>query len=173
MPYVLAAVAVIGVIAGTIQKVQSAQAEAKALEAEGKFAEAASVHEAASVRNAAAFQERQARRRGDILIGKQAAIGAAAGLDIASGSPLFAELENVRQLEMESLGITRSGENVAQSRLFEGQFRRNMTKFQARAIRRQVPWMIVGGTAAAATAGAGAYYGAGGGATKAGTLSGM
>lgn len=55
------------------------------------------------------FQEQQSRRRTSMAIGKQMAILAASGVDITSGSPLFMELDSVRQAELEALNIRHSG----------------------------------------------------------------
>ena len=125
MAALAAAVAVIGTIGQTLSQVQAARGQARAAGAE-----------AASIREAAGFEERQTRRRAAEIIAKGRAIGAASGIDIASGSPLLMELENVRQAELEALSVRHRGETAARGKQFE-----------AKLARGQIPGIILGGVA--------------------------
>jgi len=133
----MAPFAVMGVaqVLQTISEVQQARSQAKAFDAEAK-----------SIKYQAQFEEKQSRRQSAMLIGKQIATGAAAGVDITSGSPLFMELDSVRQAELEALNIRNQGRNAAAGR-----------KFAARMTRAQIPGIIMGGVAK--LAGTGAQYG--------------
>lgn len=121
----------------TISGITQANAQAKAAN-----------FEARSIEEQAAFQEQQSRRQSALAIGKQVATGAASGVDITSGSPLFMELDNVRQAELEALNIRHQGALGAASKRFEG-----------RMARAQKAGIILGGVSKLATMGA--LYGAG------------
>lgn len=75
--------------------------------------------EAESIRQKAAFDEQQARRRALLIMGKTRAITAAGGVDLSRGSPLFVDLDNTRQMEIEALNIRRSGELGASAKEYE------------------------------------------------------
>jgi len=96
--FAVAALPTIAAVGQTVSQIQAARGQARAASAE-----------AASIREAAGFEERQTRRRAQEIIAKGQAIGAASGLDIASGSPLLMELENVRQAELEALSVRHRG----------------------------------------------------------------
>lgn len=68
--------------------------------------------------SAAAYDEHQFRRRVALLMGKQAAIYGASGVDPSAGSPLVMTLDAVRQAEMEAQNIRRSGQMGADAALF-------------------------------------------------------
>lgn len=125
LPAIAAAVAIVGTVGQTLAGVQAAKGQAKAAEAE-----------AASIREASAFEERQFRRRAALAIGKWQAIGAASGVDIATGSPLLLELDNARQAELEALNIRRTGEVGAAGKQFE-----------AKLAKAAIPGIILGGVA--------------------------
>ena len=116
---------VAGTVGSTLSQIQQARGQASALRSEAK-----------SIKYQSQFEERQARRQSRMLIGKQIATGAASGVDIATGSPLFMELDSVREAELEALNIRNQGRNAAASR-----------KFGARMATRQIPGMILGGAA--------------------------
>jgi hypothetical protein len=73
-----------------------------------------------------------------MLIGKQIAVGAASGVDITSGSPLFMELDSVKQAELEALNIRHQGALGSASK-----------KFEARMAKARIPGIIMGGVAQA------------------------
>jgi hypothetical protein len=90
----------------------------------GRFAAGAAEAEAVSIREAAAAEEAQSRRESARVMAKGRAIGAAAGLDIASGSPLLLELENAKQAELEALTIRRRGQQAAFAKTLEARLAR-------------------------------------------------
>lgn len=103
------AVGVIGAAVSTYAAYQQSQAQQNAAKAEASFR----TQEAESARQTAAFEETQYRRRAALLLGKQHALAAASGTDPTEGSPLLAELDNVRQVEMQALNIRRTGSLAA------------------------------------------------------------
>lgn len=109
----------------TLSGIQQANAQAKAANAEAR-----------SIADQAAFDEQQYRRKASIAIGKENAMGAASGLDITSGSPLFMELDNIRQAELDALNIRHQGQLGVASK-----------QFQARMAKAQIPGIIMGGMA--------------------------
>lgn len=136
-----AIISVISTAITTYAAYEQSQAQQKAAKAEAKMRE----QEAENFRQSAAYEERQYRRRIDILLGKQAAIGAAAGLDITSGSPLLMELANVRQKEMEAQNIRRTGAVNASAQEFEAR----LARYRARQFGQQGTYAIAGGAAKA------------------------
>ena len=115
----------VGTVGGVISGITQANAQAKAAKAEAR-----------SIADQAAFDEQQYRRKASIAIGKQNAMGAASGLDITSGSPLFMELDNIRQAELDALNIRHQGAlDVASKR------------FEARMAKAQIPGILLGGAA--------------------------
>jgi hypothetical protein len=85
--------------------------------------------EAESIRQAAAYDERQFRRRAALLLGRQHAMFAEAGLDPTSGSPMLLEIDSVRQAEMEALNIRGQGERGAGVQDFEARMARSRAAF--------------------------------------------
>ena len=169
------ALAAIGTAASTVALIQSSRTQAAVAEAQAKAGEVqatniediseleseARIREAAGIKESAEFEERKSRRRSQQLIAKQRAIGAASGIDISSGSPLFMELDSTRQAEIEALNIRRSGEISSTGKEFEAnlgrfssasaasstRFQSGINIFNAQAIRRQIPWIAIGGAA--------------------------
>ena len=120
-----AGLGILGTVGSTAGQVMASDVQAKALNAEGR-----------SVAVQAAFDETQQRRKNALMLGEANATGAGAGVDISSGSPLLHELDRIKQSEIEALNIRRSGQNVVASKQFE-----------ARMVRRQIPFQIMGGVA--------------------------
>src|SRR3990170_4448062 len=141
MEYVALGVTLLAIAGQTYSSVQAAESQAKAYESEEKAREV----EAESMRQAAAYEEQQYRYRTAIAASKGRAIGAAAGLDISFGSPLFMDIENARQREIEALNIRRTGEVSASGKLYEAR----MAGYGARATRAGVPGIVMGGVAQA------------------------
>lgn len=129
----------ISAVGSTISGIQQANAQAGAASAQAQAAE----NEAQTIRETADFEERQLRRRTGLLLGKQAAIGAASGLDITSGSPLFMELDNVRQAELEALNVRRTGQLGASAKEYEAR----LARFQGQRAKASIPGIIFGGLA--------------------------
>ena len=134
-------VSVAGTVASTVSSIRQQQSQAAFAEAEAEFRE----QEAASVREAAEFEETQFRKRAARVVAKQRAIGAAAGFDISSGSPLLMELESTREEEIEAQNIRRTGRVSAAGKLFQAK----MSKFEARLSRGAIPGIAIGGAAKA------------------------
>lgn len=112
-------------IGSMLSQIQQARAQAKGANAEAK-----------AIQQQSAFEEQQSRRRSRMAIGQQVATSAASGVDITSGSPLFAELDSVRQAELEALNIRQQGKyGVAGKR------------FEARMATSRIPGIIMGGVA--------------------------
>src|SRR3989442_13522914 len=105
MAIAAAAIGVIGAVGGIIAQRQASEAQQKLYWQQAR-AEMLAAHAA---EDSAVLADRQARRRSQLLLGKQRAIGAAAGVDISSGSPLALELDNVHEAEIEALSIRRVG----------------------------------------------------------------
>lgn len=148
---VAAALSVLGSVGSMLSGISQANAQAEGARAEAK-----------SIEEQAAFQEGQSRRQSRMLIGKQIAAGAASGVDITSGSPLFMELDSVRQAELDALNIRHQGALGSASK-----------RFEARMAKARIPGIIMGGIsqaggslALASTAG-----GAGGGGSVLGNWS--
>lgn len=137
MAMLAAGLSVVGAIGGMLSSIQQVNAQAKG----AKF-------EAKSIEEQAAFTERQSRRQSALAIGKQVATGAASGVDITSGSPLFMELDSVRQAELEALNIRHQGALGAASK-----------RFEARMAKAQIPGIIIGGISKAAGGFAGSTSG--------------
>lgn len=117
------ALGLIGTAGQTFANIQASQAQARA-----------ALAEAESERQAAVGFERDSRRRARLLAGQARATMAASGLDLASGSPLFLDLENARQAEIEAQDIRRLGQIQASGK-----------EFQARLARAQIPGQVLGG----------------------------
>lgn len=115
----------IGTVGQTLSSIQAARGQARAADLEAE-----------SATQAAAFEETQFRRRAALAIAKGQAVGAAAGLDLTSGSPLLLDLENARQAELEALNIRRTGHVAASAKRFEAKLARNA-----------IPGLVLGGLA--------------------------
>lgn len=152
--YAIAAV-VAGVLAvvaagvGTYVAVQQAEQQADEANAIRKQKE----EEARQAVESAAFQERQLRRRQSILLGKQQAITAAAGVDLTTGTALFAEADFAEQAELEALNVRRTGKIEASGREFEAR----IAKFRRENARGAIPWLIAGGVLSASSSAATSY----------------
>ena len=137
----LAAIGASSAAIGTAVSVYSAASSAQHQAALARAAAEASDLQAKSQLDTAAYNERQFRRRADLIVGQQQAIFGAAGVDTASGSPLLQELDTVRQTEMEALNIRRGGDVAAAASRFEARLRR----FQGDYFSGQIPGQIAGG----------------------------
>lgn len=133
------AVSTVGVVGSTLSSIAQTNQQSAAAEANAR---AAGV-EAQTLKDTAAFEETQQRRRTGLLLGKQAAISAASGVDITSGSPLFAELDNVRQAELEALNVRRTGQLGGSAKDFEAR----LARFQSDRIQGNIPGIAFGGLA--------------------------
>lgn len=122
--------------------------------------------EAAAVRESAAGEETQARRRSAILLGRQHAIQAAAGIDPNYGSPLLDTIDTIEQTTLEQMNIRRIGELAASEREFEGA----IAKYRGQSARDTIPYTIAGG-ALSATAGVASTYATYAQRTRSSTLS--
>jgi hypothetical protein len=139
----------LGIIGAIAAVASTAVGTYAAVSAQSNVADAAKIEaqqrqqEADSVRQSAAYEETQFRRRAALLLGKQEAIFGASGVDPGSGSPLFMELDSVRQAEIEALNIRRTGALTASSREFEAR----LAGFKSDTFRSQIPGTILGGLA--------------------------
>jgi hypothetical protein len=115
-----AIVALIGIGISTYAASEQAAGQRRQAKATEKFRLA----EAASARESAAFEERQFRRRVALLRGANTASLVGAGLDPTGGSPLYLELDTVRQAELNALNIRRTGELNATTSEFEARLAR-------------------------------------------------
>jgi hypothetical protein len=126
----MAALAPIAIGANVAGGALGTLSQAQALDMQAKAANI----EADSVIKQAAFEEAQQRRKNALLQGSANAIGAASGVSISSGSPLFMELDRIKQGEIEALNIRRTGEVAAQG-----------LRYQGRLARRAIPGSILQG----------------------------
>jgi len=98
----------------------------------------ASADQANTLANAALATARQEefvdRRRSTALIAKQKAAGAAAGLDISSGTPNELLLDSAYNAELNALNIRK-----------QGRFNADYYKTQARRSKAQIPGLLFGG----------------------------
>jgi len=147
-------VAVASSIQASEQAALNAEAEAEFRNREADTAIKAAEVESANIREAAAYDERQARRRLRVILGQNRAAVAASGLDPSSGSPAMAELENVKQAEIEALNIRRIGSVSSSVREYEGlisanerRFAGSVKKLEASYSRRQIPYTAASGLA--------------------------
>src|SRR5678815_3858416 len=148
---IVAAVAVVAAGVGTYMSVEAANAQAK----EARAIRDERENEAANALQTAAFEERQHRRRMELLLGKQQAITSASGVSTGSGSPLFAELDLTTQSELDALQIRRGGQLEADTKRFEAR----MAKYREETIRGTIPWTIASGVLSAASSASSSYYG--------------
>lgn len=145
------AVAVIAAGLGTWQAIEARQAAADEADAIAEQKK----QEAQAARESAAFEAQQHRRRIALLLGKQHAVTAAAGVDLTSGSAMFADIDLAQQGELEALNIERGGKVESNARLFESR----IAKFRADAQRGQIPYDIAGGVLSAASGATSSYAG--------------
>lgn len=140
-PSFLSMLGTVSTVAGaglsTLSSVQQARFQSAASKAQASAAR----REAQIEEDNAKFEEQQFRRKIGMVLGKQTAISAASGIDITSGSSLFAELDNIRQAEIEALTIRRGGALASSSKLFESR----LAKMQARRYRSSIPGIVAGG----------------------------
>lgn len=97
--------------------------------------------EAQSIEEQAGYNERQQRRLHKLAQGQANAQAAASGVQVSSGSPLFLELDRIKQGALDSENIKRSGRVAATGKRFEGEL-----------ARKQIPGMYFGGLASAGSA---------------------
>lgn len=114
---------VVGTAGQTASSIMATDVQAKSLQAEGR-----------SITEQAKFDERQSRRESSLYRGKANATVAASGVSLSSGSPLLMELDRAKQTEIQALSIRRAGVMA-----------RSAKDFEARMVRRQIPWQILGG----------------------------
>lgn len=115
----------IGTIGQVVTGIASASRNARAATEEGKA-------EMAQARTA----EEQSRRRSAMIMGKQQAQAAAAGLDTTTGTPLDIALDSAQQAELEALNIR-----------YQGKLAKYGKDQQAAGYRAQIPGYIFGGAA--------------------------
>lgn len=137
LPALAAIASIAGVGISTLSAAQQAKAQAGAMKAQAEAAEI----ESTSIQQQAAEEERQSRRRSALAIGKQTAISAASGVDISMGSPLFMELDSIREAEMDALNIRHSGVLGTSAKAFESK----LARFQGRRYRQSIPGIYAGG----------------------------
>lgn len=141
----MAALAGVGAGLGVLGAVIDTKSKVDALNEQAKISDweaGAKLAEAETIRQSAAFEERQYGRKARLLQGRGVATAAASGLDIKSGTPLFLELDNIKQATIQKLDIRRRGALAAQGRELESAFKRREASF-ARASRTGV--MVGGG----------------------------
>ena len=146
---VAAVLAVVAAGVGTYVSVQQSQQAAE----EANMVRKQKELEAQQARESAAFAETQQRRRASLLLGKQQAIEAAAGVSTSSGSPFNAEIDLTTQAELEALNIRRTGAVEAQGREWEAR----IAKFRRDTARGAIPFEIAGGVLSAASSATSAY----------------
>lgn len=112
-----------GVGLDTYSNVMASDVQAKSMQAKAR-----------SIEEDTKFQVQQQQREVKIAAGSNVATMAASGLDITRGSPLFRQLDFAKQSEIEKQSIQRSGTIEA-----------NNARFNARLIRRQIPFQIARG----------------------------
>lgn len=144
-----AAIALVGVGVGTWQQVEAR----KRLEQEADIVAEEKDKEAQLALEASAFAERQHRRRIALLAGKQAAITAASGVSLASGSALEAESDLTIQGELEALNIRRGGQVESSAKDFEAR----LSRYRAKTARNQIGYDIAEGALSAASSGIDTY----------------
>lgn len=113
--------------------------------------------EAANTAESFKFEETQARRRTGLLMGKQAAILAASGVDITSGTPLIQEIDIATQSELNALNTRRIGRLGSEESLFESR----IARFQRDTAKGAIPYEISAGVLSGVSevsAGAGQLY---------------
>ena len=142
-------VAVAAAAVGTYLQVQASEAQAEEANAIRKQKQ----QEAQAARDSAAFAEQQNRRHTMLLLGKQQAIMAAAGVSTTSGSPLLQEVDLVQQAELDALNIRRGGKIEASGREFEAR----IAKFRRDTARGAIPFEIASGVLQAASSSASIY----------------
>lgn len=154
MVYLAVASIAIAVIAAGVGTWQAVEARQQAADEADAVAEQKK-QEAAAARDSAAFEAQQHRRRVSLLLGKQSAVTAAAGVDLLSGSAISAEIDLTEQGALEALNIERGGKIESNARIFESR----LAKFRADTSRGQVPYDIAGGVLSASSGVTSAYAG--------------
>jgi hypothetical protein len=109
--------------------------------------------EAIAAQQSAAYAEQQHRRRMSLLLGKQQAVTAAAGVGLTGASAMAAELDLTTQSELEALQLRRGGEIESQAKTFEAR----LARYRADTQRGQIKYDIASGVLSAAQSGVGAY----------------
>lgn len=97
--------------------------------------------EAQSLEQAAQYNAMQANRQHKLAQGSANAQVAASGVSVSSGSPLFMELDRVKQGALDVAAIKRSGDVAASGKRYEGQLYKS-----------SIPGIYAGGVASAGTA---------------------
>jgi hypothetical protein len=158
----VAALAILGMVGGILAKRQAAESQEKLLWKEAILRR----QEAEAIAESAAFEERQARRKSTLILGKQRAIAAAAGVESSSGSPLLAELDSIRESEIEALSIRRVGQMGVVAKQYESE----LAKYSARLVERKKTWDTILGTLQIGGVAAGQFGGGGGSQTAGGNV---
>jgi hypothetical protein len=132
-----AAAAIAGTAVTTVAAVKQSKQQADVAESEAQILDA----EATNKQAAADYEEHQFRRRAAILMGKQANIYGASGVDPSSGSPLVLTLDTVRQAELEAQNIKRTGQVGASASAFGA----NLQRYLADRSKGEIPFQALGG----------------------------
>lgn len=112
------------------------------------------VKDAETTRQNAAYEERNVRRKNALIISRQNAIFAAAGIDPMSGSPSVLQVDSAKEAEMEALAVRSGGSQESGARLFESR----IAKYRSDSARGMLGYQVAGGVLSTASAGMGAYY---------------
>jgi len=102
----------------------AAESQAQQSEAQARLADI----EAGSIESAARAEEEADRRRTAKILSKQIATGAAAGIDITSGSALLLELDSAKEAELSALTIRQRGEVGVRGKRQEAIFARQQAR---------------------------------------------
>lgn len=148
----LAALAVASAATTAAVSIKQSQDQAKVDETIGKQKQT----DAATATANAAFEEHNAQRRNALILARQQAIFAAAGIDPQSGSPVTIAIDSAKQARMEELAIRSEGSQQSQALTFESR----IAKYRANVARGALPYQIAGGVLSTASAGVGTYYAA-------------
>lgn len=84
-------------------------------------AEDVSEFEAKAIETSTEAEEAEERKQTQRILARQRAIGAGAGIDISSGSPLLIQLDSAREAELSALNVRRRGEVAAAASRYRGQ----------------------------------------------------
>lgn len=156
----LEAPAIIGIVGAVVGAVGTGVSIYSSIQQQNAAAEAAEAEqeaknlEATTQRQAAEFEERQFRRKAQILIGRQRNLMAASGIDITTGSPALMELDTIEQAEIEALNIRRTGQVRASALEFEGRLSGQRATYG----RSNIPWMYAGGAVKAGSSILSSWY---------------
>jgi hypothetical protein len=143
------AIATVVAVAGAAVSTYAAVKQSEQTAALSESIRKQKLQEAQQASETAAFEETQHRRKIALLMGKEEAILAAAGVATTSGTPLIQEIDLARQGELEALSIRRGGQIQAGGASFEA----GIAKYRRDVSRGAVPLQIVGGALSAASAG--------------------